>query len=949
MALPAVEELLRDPLKTPETMERWSRTLKENRSSGAQADFAGALLDVRVSTGSVPPVEVPEFPALGGLVAAMAAARPLLGQAVASLTPEERTRALAVVRPLLTSEAGARPRPEDFDVMERFDLAALISATVLVTHAVDEVLPALRQAAPAMASYSRLRFKTAAGILLLSGGGDDSYSAEDLSGVALLVDFGGKSRYAAAPAAAGEGELKVVIDLSRDITVEGDAPASGVFGIGLLYLPEAGPKSLQAGSFSLGAGLFGAGGLWLQGDGARLSGGRFSQGAAAFGLGFCDVEGKGARYELELAGQGFGFTRGVGLFRHEGSSAVIDGGLTVPDGREPLAALSLSQGAGNGPRAFAAGGIGLALVAGGGAQLHASYMAQGMGYWHAFGGLFLSGDENRVVARRYAQGAGVHTAVGGFRLEGSRNHTLTWGVGPGMGWDYGAGFLDAQGDDNAFSSQWASGRGDVNGHGLVAVQGDRNVLALADLGSGALKRGAPSYGLAFVSGKDNRIRSGQGGDPWGIVVSEGALSLDFSLEPEPGDWKPVPREAAFVRDQERVKGELEAAQGQSAAQRLAGWLAVASGSGFDNEAALRAAQLLLTIKDEELPLLVGLVNPDAFDDFVWLRTFIPAFGLPLIPVLAEESGRSQGLRQVLLLSFYRQLPVSASGPVFDAARSQDWHMRREAAASLGRLFGKETGQEPGRLRLLVAALRLCRKEEEPAWLALLGEQNLTDLFGVLSLGPGLLPQERAVLFAQNNPFEPVRKEALEEFARLLRLRAAAYAPAIEAELKDTAAREPAARKVLLSLLGDADKEVVQAALTALGGIGEPRDAARLAAFWKDASALLRDSASASLGRMGAGAKNEIARGLKSGSPKIRVQAALAAARSSAPSVLALLEVALTDKEEGVQRSALAGLLAVQTPLRPERRFLRPRLKLLSTALSAAVRTAASRALADISD
>lgn len=221
--------------------------------------------------------------------------------------------------------------------------------------------------------------------------------------------------------------------------------------------------------------------------------------------------------------------------------------------------------------------------------------------------------------------------------------------------------------------------------------------------------------------------------------------------------------------------------------------------------------------------------------------------------------------------------------------------------------------------------------------------------GVLSLGPGLLARERAQLLGKNNPLEPVRKEAFEEFARLLRLRPAAYAAAIEAELDDTAAGEPRARKVLLSLLGDADKEVVQAALSALGGIGAPKDAATLAAFWKDPTALLRDSVSASLGRMGQGAKEEIARGLKSSSPKIRALAALAAARSTSPEVLALLEGALSDKDEEVQRGALSALLAVQNPLRPERRALRPRLKVLSTRGSDAVRVAALRALGDISE
>ncbi|MEK7744464.1 MAG: hypothetical protein AAB578_08770, partial [Elusimicrobiota bacterium] len=311
-----------------------------------------------------------------------------------------------MMRGLVLNEDHGRVASGDFDLMARFDHSSLLSAALQVMASVDEALPALRNASSQAAGLPRTRLRLPIGDVLLSGGGEDDYSEQDLAGAVLLVDFGGKSRYLGPAGAAGEGEVRVVIDLSPEVRVESSSgAASGVFGIGLLYLPqEGGAKTLRAGDVSLGAGLFGTGGLFLAGDGSSLESGRFTQGAGAFGLGILDSLGQGSTFFLRLAGQGFGSTRGAGLLRHRGDGAVLDGGRTEPDPREPLAALSLSQGVGYGPRAFAAGGVGLALVEGDGCRLQASYMAQGMGYWHSFGGLSVVGNGARIQGRRYVQG-----------------------------------------------------------------------------------------------------------------------------------------------------------------------------------------------------------------------------------------------------------------------------------------------------------------------------------------------------------------------------------------------------------------------------------------------------------------------------------------------------------------------------------------------------------------
>ncbi|MEK9144981.1 MAG: hypothetical protein AAB339_05165, partial [Elusimicrobiota bacterium] len=384
--------------------------------------------------------------------------------------------------------------------------------------------------------------------------------------------------------------------------------------------------------------------------------------------------------------------------------------------------------------------MGLALVEGDGCRLQASYMAQGMGYWHSFGGLSVVGNGARIQGRRYVQGAGVHTALGGLRLSGNANSLAAWGVGPGFGWDYGVGALDAQGDGNSYSSDWASGRGDVNGHGLLFIQGFGNRIALADLGSGALKRGAPSYGIVSISGEGNIYRlaaaSGaagpflSGGDPWGLLQGDAALRIEAEVPVMKGDWPPVAREDAFWRDKERISILLGEAEGKPAVERLRDWLHAASAPGLDFQGGMDAAKRLASLPGTERRHLIGLLSADDFSGFIWLRLLLASFGRDMSSAALREYQGERGMRRALLLGLFSQMPAAdAMGPALIEAQSPDWRMRRQAALILGKLFDRGKGQEPGRVRLLETAAMLCSKPEERGkpeapWLKALGEQGL---------------------------------------------------------------------------------------------------------------------------------------------------------------------------------------------------------------------------------
>ncbi|MEK7746563.1 MAG: HEAT repeat domain-containing protein, partial [Elusimicrobiota bacterium] len=135
-------------------------------------------------------------------------------------------------------------------------------------------------------------------------------------------------------------------------------------------------------------------------------------------------------------------------------------------------------------------------------------------------------------------------------------------------------------------------------------------------------------------------------------------------------------------------------------------------------------------------------------------------------------------------------------------------------------------------------------------------------------------------------------------------------------------------------------------LAGLGGIGRAEDAPVLAAYLEASSALLREVAAAALGRMGDAARGEIRKALRSRLPRTRALACIAAARSGEPSALLELKAAFRDKDEEVRRTALAALLAVQPPLRAERKAFKEEVTRLLSDQSPSVRLAARRALAD---
>lgn len=969
LTLPPVEEMLKDPLKIPGRFASWLGGLEDPkgglRSLALAAELAGAGgAGASFHPGEAePPEELIDLFAqapeglqvpLASLLEAVADAQTAMKPALDSLPEAERERVLGSVNQFLLNEPGRRVESADFEAAGRFDHAAMLAAALRID---AEVQAFALGPWPALPRGYKRRFKTPEGDVLVAGPGDRVFLPKDLVGVVLLVAAGGKSRYEGPVAAAGPGEIRVVIDLSPEVTIDspGESSAgSGLFGIGLLYLPdERGRKTVRAGDRSLGAGLFGVGGAFIAGT-ADLETGRFSQGAGAFGAGVMESGGEGTSARARSAAQGFGFTRGAGIFVLGGSDATIECGLSDPDPREPLATISLCQGVGYGPRAFAGGGVGLARLEGDRNKVRAGYFAQGAGYWHSFGGFKVKGNGNRIQARRYDQGSGVHVALGAMAVEGDENQVMNWGVGPAYGWDFGAGYFEAKGDRNSFYAEWGTGHGDVNGHALARIVGKGNRLSLPDFGTGALKRFGPGYGAAVVTGEDNVYRlDGASGvvkgpfrlsaNPWGTLEGDGGLSLDPLLALPKPLWPEPERGEALARERKTLAGLLEAAEPLPPAERYGEWLSIASSFSVDEQVPGEASRRLFALAPEESPRLAALISSDHFMEFIWLRPLLAAMGGQAAEALKAELAASSGTRRVLVLGSLRYFPVETSAPESMAGlKDPDWRVRREAAMALGYLFDREQGDEPGRLVTLEAARDLLAKgaDMEPR----LGTKRLADLVLVLALDPAFSAQDRAAMLAKSNgPREPVGKEGIAEFARILGAKANVYREAVSKELEASKRLEPDVRKSVAEALEDTDRDVLAGALAALGQNGHEQDAQRVAAFLDQGSAYVREAAAAALAAMGPSARETLRERLGAKEARTRAMAAKAAAQSWDAETVDLLHFALRDDAPEVQAAALSGLFVLQGPLASRRSGFAEDVRRLADSPDASVRAAVQAA------
>ncbi len=953
--LPVVKNLLAVPFAlTPEAESIGDRVA----ASSASGDLFDAAYRV-VFASAVPPAfrpsaAMPPYPAdwpralepsVRGLYAALGQSQARLDAAVASLSKKDREGFLRLIS--WPTPQGAKPQDEilsrltreRFDAMKGFDDANLWAAGGTLMRAVDVVLPdvaALSASSSAFAvpSGRPLRWKTPLGVVALGGAGDDAYGEGSLDDVVLLIDLGGHNAYSTPVAAAREGQIRVVIDEGKDVDIHGSSvPACnagcGAFGIGLLYFPNrGGVKRIETGSYAAGYGAAGVGGLFLKGT-ADVRGGDYAQGAAHFGLGIFDAgHSESSSYLITSKGQGYGWTRGVGLFRHEGNASAIRGGLTRPDPREPLGTDCECQGTGMGPRPYAAGGVGVAAVSGDSVTVLGNYFSMGAGYADSLGIFRFRGDHSTLQARRYDMGTGVHYAAGYFSLIGSDDRVLTWGVGPAYGWDHSVGASSIQGERNEIQGDWAMGVASIGSSALGYYNLRDSKLKLCQFGNGQFYWNEAAYTIQLLEGTGNRVAcqgesaAGPGsvirmGNPWGVYRVAPGTPFVKDLGLAPPVWRTIARDKAIQQERVRLESVLDAALKESPKERISDMIDAASAFSVDKETPRKAMGMLLRgLSDKELLLLIDLDS--SVDAAITRDAVLAAYGgKAAVEAIMGRMKSAPTSRWGEILFFLRDQPLRFAAPKLlsilnKPPKASDSWLRSTALDVLTEFLDQDANRNTGRRALLEALDRFLGEPSDAnrAELSrLVNQLNVRGGFGLLASLADSDPSTRLRFhgkigeefsFGMGGP-------AADEFIAIAVERRDRVRASVREELRLVEELQPRVRAELASVLRSTGTDVqdLHRAIVNLSRIGNPDDAALLAPFLRHAKSSVREPAAIALARFGDAGYPFLERAMIDGTVLMRSTVVAAVSQSSTNKARELYKRGLADSSSQVRLTALS--------------------------------------------
>ena len=344
--------------------------------------------------------------------------------------------------------------------------------------------------------------KTGKGSIMVGTAGPDKY--EYVNAPLLIIDGGGDDSYSF-PNDNHDAPLTVIVDLAgndRYLLADSTKPGLGgaICGVSML-VDLAGDDYYEGRDVCLGAGIFGVGVLIDHSGNDTYTARTYSQGAGAFGLGIlADSTGRDS-LTCWQSSQGFGFTRGCGvLVNFDGDDRYVarDDSLLDASSQTPEHNSSLAQGVGFGRRADYldghswAGGFGLLCDMRGDDTYSAGLFAQGCAYWFAVGMLLDGSGNDTYNGVWYVQGAGAHYAVAYLdEMGGDDSYTATHNMAVGAGHDFTIGYLNERGgNDRYIVPNLSLGGGNANGIGIFHELGGDD-LYQTRTGSTTLGRANP--------------------------------------------------------------------------------------------------------------------------------------------------------------------------------------------------------------------------------------------------------------------------------------------------------------------------------------------------------------------------------------------------------------------------------------------------------------------------
>jgi HEAT repeat protein len=456
-----------------------------------------------------------------------------------------------------------------------------------------------------------------------------------------------------------------------------------------------------------------------------------------------------------------------------------------------------------------------------------------------------------------------------------------------------------------------------------------------------MSRDIPDYAVALIRGNGHRLkhasfkseREARGTaftTPWGAVVFESVV-LSSSVGLSPQDWTPLPQEKTRGPESDEGAKELENSRTLPLNARTGKLLEIASAFTTDRETP-RKALAGLVASEEALPFLVSRVDPADFDGFIQLRVILGLFGPSVAgPVSDSIRGERDPERKAWLLSLLGFSTADRAAPVLiEALDDPDWRVRVSAARVLAALFDRDRSANPGRLSLF---------EQAERWLASPSPENEDELvrrFCAVSYAeasailsswafPGAEGRMKLLEAAPADINGNFEGERLRKLLPVLSSDPTAVLEKVRADLDASRSASEEFRKRMQKILADKKsqrREVLHAALLGLGKVGRTEDAGRITDYLDHSSALVREEASAALGRLGRGALSQIRSKAASPSEPLRIQALLSACKTTDTDPLEILEAALKSPSILEAQTAWAVLEQLQSQVSAPQKKMR---------------------------
>lgn len=946
-----VDYLLYKPLELAPQAERISYAAARSTATADLAAIAEKtlLLSTRafVATATTTVVYPSDWPKelrapLLKFYGALDRAQGRLDAAVATVSPDYREGFLAIAgwpeavkKQTSYEKISTHIKEERFAAMESFDEQGMLEAGRGVMAAVDELIPFLKDVELSTETFKPgappFRWRTPRGVIALAGPGNRKYESGALDDAALLIGLGSRSEYKIPAAAAMAGQIRVVVDMAPDVVVGSSGAfycdaGCGVFGIGLMYLPNAkGLKQILTGEFSAGCGQGGVGGLFISGR-ANVTGTSYSQGVATFGLGALDARaGDHSQYLIFHEGQGYAETRGVALFVHEGSSASIVAGQVEPDPRELAGASCDCQGVGMGRRPDAAGGVGIAAVSGDSITVRGNYFSMGAGYWYGLGIFRFRGNRSNLQARRYVMGSGVHQALGHFSAIGDDNRISVWGVGPAYGWDEAVGSSLIEGERVSVYADWGVGDASIGSRSYAYYNTKNSKLKLCELGRGQFD-GRMGYSAQILSGEGNAVQCvgvsssaaktiDHLGNPWGSFRAAAGTTFVNDLGLTPAPWPNLPQKEAVKKERLHLGGILKAAKKKAPHERVADYLDVASAFSVDKNTPREAFEKLLSLSTIEVSELMTL--PESGQ--AWGIALASYGSGPVDEMYDKAMNGPSDIRWSLLYALQRhpaRLVVPKLAAYLDAPKkSTDSVPNSWVTDVLLDMLDTNANNASGRQAVLTRAQTYLDNPSTTTFAdarRVLALANVEEAIGLLgSLTPDSA-KTRLKFFAKTGEERSLGmgQQPAEEFLSIIRDNRAYARDAAAQELKAMSALEPRVRAEEAAVLTSTKSKSneLRKAVAALSTIGNSADAPLVAKFLSAKyDARVAEAAAYALAKFGTAGQAGLERALDTGTPSLRAIVMAALTQATARETLELLKRGLADPSPLVRLTAVSAL------------------------------------------